>query len=437
MRALAILKAREERGLMIEKLKNMHSQAVISVTVNIPGGNKAHGNYSWIGRLAFEEIKRRLKPDGVLYETFRETPDGPEGIMAVAGDPADLKKVAVEIEETHPLGRLFDIDISGQSRQVSGGKRICILCGNEANRCRREGNHSLEELMSHIDCMIADWDAGIVEKAVEAACMAMKDEVDATPKPGLVDQSNNGAHTDMDHGTFIESIKALKPYFKEIAAYSVCWKGSPEALFSAIRPIGRRAEDAMLKATGGVNTHKGQIFSLGLAIGAGSYLKRRGEASPESISTLISFMAKGLPYAELKRNTEATTHGERMYDAYGVTGIRGEAERGFPAAFHVGLPVYKEALASGIDENRAMVKTLVAIMAGLEDSNVYRRGGSYSAVWVKKTAMTIIADLGNFNDPELSRLKEFDREMIRRNLSPGGAADMLALTVFIHRFARR
>ncbi|PLX31611.1 MAG: triphosphoribosyl-dephospho-CoA synthase, partial [Clostridiales bacterium] len=235
-------------------------------------------------------------------------------------------------------------------------------------------------------------------------------------------------------GTFIRSIHALAPYFKEMAEASVRCSRSPGELFSELRPIGQRAETAMLKATGGINTHKGQIFSLGLAVGAGCSLKRRGELSSELLSQSIAHMAQGMSERELKCKIESTTHGEKMYDAYGVTGIRGEAEKGFPAAFKVGLPVYEEALNSGIDDNSALIKTIVSIMAVLEDSNVYRRGGSYSAEWVKKTASCLMANGMSLNKIPLSQIREFDEEMIRRNLSPGGAADMLALTVFVHNF---
>ncbi len=434
MKAAAILKAREERGLEIVKLEKAYSMTVISVTVNIPGGNKAHEDYSWIGVLAFNEIRKRLAQNSIIHESFRYSADGPEGFIVSEGKPEELKKIAVNIEESHPLGRLFDIDISGHSRMNNGEKRACFLCGGDANRCRRIKNHSISDLMSEIDSLIEDWDETIIENAVQSVVVAMRKEVDATPKPGLVDQMNNGSHSDMEYVTFIKSIQALKPYFKEMAVSATCWNKSAETLFSALRPIGKKAEEAMLKATGGVNTHRGQIFSLGLAVGAGCYLKRRGEATTDAISAFISEMVRGISYAELKIKTEPSTHGEKMYDAYGVTGIRGEAEKGFKAAFNVGLPAYEEALSSGLDENSAAVKSLVFIMAVLEDSNVYRRGGPNSAAWVKKTASCLMENGMSFKEFPLSQIREFDAEMIRRNISPGGAADMLALAIFVNKF---
>src|SRR6056297_608283 len=436
MKAAAILKAREERGLEIEKLEKTYSRSVISVTVNIPGGKKADDDYSWIGLLAFNEISRRLSQGAIIHESFRESADGPEGFIVAKGKPEELKRFAMDIEESHPLGRLFDIDISGLNRNTNGGKRVCLLCGEAANMCRITGKHIMEELIKRIDKSIESWDSSIVDTAVESVSIAMHREVVATPKPGLVDKSNNGAHTDMNRGTFIRSINALTPYFREMAEVSVVWCGSPSDLFSELRPIGKRAEEAMLNSTGGVNTHKGQIFSLGLAVGAGCYLKRRGELSVESLSAAISSMLQGLSFLELKNKTKTITHGEKAYDAYGVTGIRGEAEKGFPVAFNVGLPVYREVMNSNFDENRASVKSLVSIMAVLDDSNVYRRGGPKAAEWVKKTAAALMEDSGVFIDSKLSVLKEFDREMIVRNISPGGAADMLALAIFVHKFMK-
>jgi len=437
MKAGAILKAREERGLAIEKLEKIYSQAVISVTVNIPGGKKADRDYSWIGVLAFNEIIRQLPQEGIIYEKFRETCDGPEAIIVASGKAEELKRIAVDIEETHPLGRLFDIDISGFSRHNHGGKRACFICGGDANSCRRDGKHSIEDLMDRIDSMIGAWEASIVESAVESVMIAMKSEVDATPKPGLVDRDNNGAHTDMDHGTFIKSIRALKPYFREMAEVSVHCSASQHELFSELRLIGKRAEMAMLKATDGINTHKGQIFSLGLAVGAGCCLKRKGELSPESLSKMISSMAQGLSKTELKFKIESNTHGEKVFDTYGVTGIRGQAEKGFPAAFNVGLPAYEEAIAIGYDENRAMLKSLLAIMECLEDSNVYIRGGPYAATWVKKKSFELLEEERVSEDEELRAIREFDSDMISKNISPGGAADMLALTVFAYQFTKR
>ncbi|PLX32922.1 MAG: citrate lyase holo-[acyl-carrier protein] synthase, partial [Clostridiales bacterium] len=201
MKAAAILKAREERGLVIEKLEKAYSRAVISVTVNIPGGKKSIEDYSWIGMLAFNEFRRRLPKGAIIHEAFRERDDGPEGFIVSLGKPEELKKIAVNIEETHPLGRLFDIDISGHSRLRSGEKRACLLCGGDANRCRRLGKHSIEDLMFEIDSLIENWYSSIVEKAAGSVAVAMRKEIDATPKPGLVDRNNDGAHTDMNHGT--------------------------------------------------------------------------------------------------------------------------------------------------------------------------------------------------------------------------------------------
>lgn len=430
MKASAILLAREERWAAMEALEKRFGRPVLSVTANVPGGRKSDPAYAWIGAMAFGEIRRRLEPGSLLHESFNHTADGPVGFIVAETGGEKLKRVAVEIEESHPLGRLFDIDVKGQSRQK---KRTCLLCQSPVNACRRSNSHSREEIFGRIDAMVAAWEGSVVEKAVDAAVGAMGDEVEATPKPGLVDRSNSGSHKDMDYGTFTRSIEALKPFFRSMAEISASWKGSPENLFKALRPVGVQAETVMFEATKGINTHKGQIFSLGVSLGAWCLLKRRGEDSIEALSDCVSKMTMGLAEAELSPERDRRTHGEKVYGAYGVKGIRGEAEKGFPTAFSIGFPVLEKALQSGFSKNEALVKSLLAIMGSLEDSNVYRRGGPSAADWVRRTARKLLDDPLTFRDPDLSEIKAFDRKMILRNISPGGAADMLALSAFAHR----
>ena len=433
MHAAAILEAREQRGWAIEALGRAWGRSVLSVTLNIPGGKKNDPAYAWIGFLALEEIKGRLDEDLLLEERFRRTPDGPEGLLAVAMKPEALKAIAREVEDTHPLGRLFDLDVAGQSRDFGKGKRPCMLCGANAAACRRENRHSLEDLLVHIDGRIEAWKRGLALRTAKTAAEAMREEVDATPKPGLVDRANSGAHRDMDRSTFLAAIEAIEPFFLEMGNAAVSWTGSPGTLFKVLRPIGLRAEAAMLEATKGVNTHKGQIFSMGLAVAAWCRLARTGRADASGVSAEMAEMARGIAGRELKRENPGQSHGERAYAAYGVKGARGEAEKGFPTAFTVGLPVFKQALASGLDRNGAAVWALLAIMAELEDSNLYKRGGPAAARWVRTKALQLSKASSVFSDPALEAVRAFDREMIRRNLSPGGAADLLALSIFVEK----
>lgn len=276
-------------------------------------------------------------------------------------------------------------------------------------------------------------------------------EAAAAPKPGLVTPFSSGAHTDMDYFTFLASAAALAPFWERFVRLGVSFaersfaeKGSagsqsPDcaALLPLLREEGVRAEQAMFAATGGVNTHKGLIFSLGVLCAASGMLSAEGaNVSPEACAGRGAEIVHGIVErdfadAEKKKPSERTA-GERLYIAEGVTGIRGEAERGFPAVVKFALPCLKKLLSGGAALDDALAETLLLLMTAAEDTNILARGGREGERSVREAARDALA-LGGMRTEEGRRaVGEMEVLFSSRRLSPGGAADLLAVTVFLY-----
>ena len=269
----------------------------------------------------------------------------------------------------------------------------------------------------------------IFDKVSELAKKALIDEVRATPKPGLVDASNNGAHKDMSIDTFLRSAEALGPYFADITRFGFdkAYENDSDVFFMA-RSLGLDAEKEMYQATGGINTHKGMIFSMGLVcLAVGKLLAENKEISLDDVCHYVKKYTEGLcknDYSQAKEPDELT-NGEKLYKASGVLGARGEAEAGFPTIRQVSYPIMKEYYESGMEHNLVMVRTLLYMMSVLDDTNVLKRSGVDGASYVKKRSKELIS-------ASLDEIKSFDEELIKMNISPGGYADLLAVTRFIY-----
>jgi len=267
-------------------------------------------------------------------------------------------------------------------------------------------------------------------------------EVSATPKPGLVDRLNQGAHKDMDFFSFMASSAALSPYFYQCAIKGAEFhENNLEILFVSLRPLGLAAEKAMYQATGGVNTHKGLVFSMGIicAAAATCFIKACGDKpDAEEICGVVSLMTQGICARELdsmgKKHT--LTHGEKIYKKYGVRGIRGEVEDGFPTVRSCSLPVFTRLIAMNrYSFNDILVQTLLHIMAVNEDTNVLARQDWDTLDYVRNYAGKVL-DAGGILTPEGAEMVyKMDRDFIARNVSPGGAADLLAVTVILDRLS--
>lgn len=239
---------------------------------------------------------------------------------------------------------------------------------------------------------------------------ALRLELDTTPKPGLVDRQDNGAHKDMDYALMSKSISALRPYLTRLAVES-----AKDIDLAKIKEIGIEAEKAMLKATGGVNTHKGALFCIGLSVAAASCLAcSTGAVEAYSFKELVSRAASEIPSAR-------GTHGAEAKRSFKAVGALENARAAYPELFTDWLPYY---LSLEGDPFRCH-KTLLHIMTTLDDTNILHRRGAEGLAHAEAEAARLLED---FSESGLSSL---NKDFIRENISPGGSADMLSLTIFI------
>lgn len=240
---------------------------------------------------------------------------------------------------------------------------------------------------------------------------ALRLELDTTPKPGLVDRQDNGAHKDMDYALMSKSISALRPYLTRLAVES-----AKDIDPAKIKEIGIEAEKAMLKATGGVNTHKGALFCIGLSVAAASCLAcSTGAVEAYSFKELVSRAASEIPSAR-------GTHGAEAKRSFKAVGALENARAAYPELFADWLPYY---LSLEGDPFRCH-KTLLHIMTTLDDTNILHRRGAEGLAHAEAEAARLLED---FSESGLSSL---NKDFIRENISPGGSADMLSLTIFIN-----
>lgn len=294
---------------------------------------------------------------------------------------------------------------------------------------------------------------------------ALVKEALLTPKPGLVDQNNSGAHLDMDLELFLLSASILHPFFVELAQYGVMNRHlNPKSLFLGLRLIGIEAEESMLKATKGTNTHKGAFFGLGLLVGAAGYLGEK--ANVNSLCALCGTMTEGLslkePSANLARwagfkkeafysfkeeilgrdwaseepfltylsprekqnlQRELKRYEKLRYDY----GIRAEAENCFLHSRALALPLYKN-LSQSHDDTTASLIVLLSLMAFLPDTNILKRGGTTALKTVQEESRRLLPMFS------LAKLMVLDQKLKLLNLSPGGSADCLIFMYFLSRF---
>lgn len=270
----------------------------------------------------------------------------------------------------------------------------------------------------------------------ELAAQGMYREVILTPKPGLVDRHNNGSHTDMNITLFMASIAAIAPWFSLFVSKGIqtAWQKPTQTLLS-IRPVGLACEQAMFRATGGVNTHKGGIFSLGLFCSAAGRLKGRGEViNRHALCLEVSQICAGMVSRELKKNGEAKTKGEHLFQQHGFTGARGEAESGFITVRKYGLPVWENAIQSGYSPTESLHRALLSLIAHNPDTNILSRGGLKGLYYAQRYAARLLGIKNLTGDRLEQALFTMDNAFIARNLSPGGSADLLAVTWLLSQF---
>ncbi|ASN12804.1 triphosphoribosyl-dephospho-CoA synthase CitG [Latilactobacillus sakei] len=262
-------------------------------------------------------------------------------------------------------------------------------------------------------------------------------EVQLAPKPGLVDPESNGAHDDMDYPLFLKSIAALKAYL--LAYIEAGYQStSDQQLFLTLRQIGQDAEKQMLLATSQINTHKGANFSYAFILGAIGRagqtltLSKLVEQNFKPVFEIIRNMTKGLVSRDFSQITDKTqlSYGEQLYVEYGFTGIRGEAEAGYPSLEYIALPTLQKYRMLPEDDRHLLL--MLTLMTEVQDMNLVHRGGIDGWQMVQKVAAEILQET---DDMVLVRrkLRQFDAQLIEAHLSPGGTADLLSLGIFLER----
>jgi triphosphoribosyl-dephospho-CoA synthase len=278
-----------------------------------------------------------------------------------------------------------------------------------------------------------------VESSAQPVCdlamEALHREVLLTPKPGLVDQRNSGAHRDMTLATFMASGEAIRPWFPLFFATGARTALlAPTDVLSELRAHGLECERAMFYATQGVNTHKGAIFSFGLLVAAAGRRFALGNvAGPDELCADVASMTAGVVECELNASPRANTAGETVFRRHGLTGARGEAASGFATVRGCALPAFRTAWRRTGDERLSLSAALVALLARNPDTNLVARGGMSGLAYVQACARKLL-DRGGVEAPDFfEAMMRFDDDLIERNLSPGGSADLLAVTWFLAR----
>ena len=443
-----MLDAREQRVKIQQELLKEHPGCVVSFTLNIAGPVKVTPFTKWLYALGIRLIQQGIaKQHGQILKKKEEKKDtGWEGFFALSLEPKAIKTYLLFQEENHPLGRLFDFDVlcpdgTKVSRQELGvPERTCLICGNPSFLCGRSRTHSALELQKKTQEIMSDFYHSRMSVHIGTLMQkALLYEVNTTLKPGLVDRVHNGSHQDMCIDTFITSAYALTPYFINCALAGLSFDGSQKelpALFQQLRLLGKQAESTMLHATHGINTHKGIIFSGGIFCAAVGYANSafqtdlKASQLPEVLSSICQSMVPDLlkDYKDITPST-ARTHGEKLYASYGITGIRGEAYKGFPHVLFSGYPQFQKAYKTTSSLTKAGLLVLLYYIGNTEDTNLIIRSDYETANRIQKS-LSAFLKRSNYEE-QLHILIALDEYFVSNNISPGGSADMLALTYFL------
>jgi triphosphoribosyl-dephospho-CoA synthase len=267
------------------------------------------------------------------------------------------------------------------------------------------------------------------------AVTALIAEAQLTPKPALVDRRGSGAHRDLTLTTMLRSAHALEPMFTELARVSRN-RGPSATLRAELAHIGRTGEHAMLAATGGSNAHRGAIWIVGLLVAGASLSSDAAFAAPSRASHICALGARIACFPDIfAAPSDSDSHGERVRRRYQVGGARREAQDGFPHALDIGLPALHAARRNGIAEDAARVDALLAIMASLDDTCLLHRAGLPGLHAGQHGAQRVLDAGGSSTAAGRAALVSLEQHLLSLNASPGGAADLLAATLFLDMLA--
>ena len=429
-----------DRTLRCRQLLAEYRLPIVSLRLTVPYRPQAAPALDRTFQEGLERLSCALTAAGLRVQAREQllSPAGREALWAVSGDGQAVAKLCMELEDEDALAQLLRLDVldpaQEEFRQEKPPERSrkCPVCSGVLRECALRRAHTVKELQGTADAIAASYFARRDCQALGAlAAKALLYEVCTTPKPGLVDRNNTGSHRDMDLFTFLDSTAALLPYFQQAARIGQkTAQLPPHETF--LRRAGAAGELAMFRATAGINTHKGAVFTLGTVCAAAGRLWTPAgfPAAAEDILSLcgqMSAQAMEQDFAAMAQG-EGRTVGQRLYLTYGLEGIRGELRRGLPAVSQIGLPLLRARLRAGATLEQAGREVLLHLMAQVTDTNLIARGGLGGQQWAMAQAQALI----RMEAVSQEAMEAFDREMIERNLSPGGCADLLAITFFLH-----
>ncbi|WP_324278815.1 triphosphoribosyl-dephospho-CoA synthase CitG [Fusobacterium polymorphum] len=271
------------------------------------------------------------------------------------------------------------------------------------------------------------------KEVAKLATKALLYEVSISPKAGLVSRLSNGSHKDMDFFTFIDSALSLDNYFSECFVYGQENDFYSPNFFKNLRDLGKKAEKEMYKATNGINTHKGTIFSMGILISVlSSYFKEADEIDLKVLSNKIKNMCSPL-LNELENTNDFSTYGEKAFKNYHLTGARGLAISGYDIVLLDGINKLKE-FTKSLDFETSCILLLFYYISMLDDTNIVNRANFEILKEIQILCKNLYKENSKFLSKEKIRneMSKLNDIFIEKNISAGGSADLLILTIFIY-----
>lgn len=402
----SVLIGREERAKLIDNYLKDY-KTVISIKPNIPGEDK-NSNLSYLIINAFSFL---IDYQDYVFCLADKNDDGPFIVLANNEmDETQIKTIMTNIEEQHELGRFIDIDVYGNNGLISRSfKRKCFICNENVVVCRRNNKHSFNEIISLIRYQVKKFYTNILNQIIDESIMG---ELDLEPKFGLVTPMSAGSHPDMDYEIMLKGKRAIIPNL--IDMFFLSSESSIDCtLVEELREVGKSAETDMLKATNNINAYKGLIFNLGLIVSA--YGVKLSRNCDDNIFSIVKKLAALLLIDE---NYDSDSFGDYAYRQYNLTGVKGQALSGFKDV-HNGL--------NHLDDfsKNARLRLLIYYIFNIDDTTFLKRAKSFKFYQEVKQ---MFGKINPTNEEELIGLTKY---CIKHNLSFGGSADLLVVTIFI------
>ncbi|MEF9992395.1 MAG: triphosphoribosyl-dephospho-CoA synthase CitG [Romboutsia sp.] len=422
-----------------ELMKNNKDKTLVTIRVNYPGIEKSNYVTDDIVNIIYNDIMTYHRK----YIVYNDKYKNKEGLVCHFIFKADfvlIKKLMIDIEEKHPLGRCVDIDVYTYKNEKTIGisrshlykaPRKCFICDLDAKICSRAQNHSIDEIKDYFNEVYKKYlevEKKMNEVSYDISQLSMKamiSEVSTFPSFGLVSPISNGSHKDMDYYTFLDSTMAITPYLKQMAQIGYSYKDL-EYIFGAIRAIGVECEEKMFIATNNINTHKGMIFLMGVCISAVSKNLFEGNGFTNIQNIIKDMMKDILSDFENISLKDKLTHGEKLYLEYGFTGIRGQVKDGISVVFDNIVPKFEN---SNLSRNELYIQILINLMSIVDDSTVVYRQDIDTLRKVQNDAKELLKVKDK--DRQYKLVEDLEKEYIQKNISPGGCADLLAVSIFM------